>query len=133
MHLSKREGVRPGVIIIIIIIKTLFCFTGDLRLSGGPSLYEGRVEMYISDVIGWATVCEENVDFGWAVRACQKLEYRPATSFGTMRNTTGGGPIVLCDGGLAAEYCQVVNQTDPTVSCNHMRDVHVVCDGYDTG
>ncbi|XP_033638727.1 deleted in malignant brain tumors 1 protein-like isoform X2 [Asterias rubens] len=106
---------------------------GDLRLSGGPSLYEGRVEMYISDVIGWATVCEKNVDFGWAVRACQKLEYRPATSFGTMRNTTGGGPIVLCDGGLAAEYCQVVNQTDPTVSCNHMRDVHVVCDGYDTG
>ncbi len=114
--------------------RKLFYCTGDLRLAGGPTLYEGRVEVYVSEAIGWATVCQENVDFSWAEQACQKLEYRPATSVGTMRYVAGDGPIVVCpeaNRGLNIENCQLVNQTDPTVSCNHTRDIDIVCNGIE--
>ena len=111
--------------------------TGALRLAGGPNPYEGRVEVYISSVIGWATICSENWDFSKASSVCEKLDYRPATSNGTIRYGAGTGPIANCpasDYGLwYARYCQVIDVSDLNVTCNHDMDVDVVCSGIEQG
>ena len=49
------------------------CRAGDVRLSGGPAQYEGRVEICFNGV--WGTVC----DFNWrtddATVVCRQLGF----------------------------------------------------------
>ena len=54
----------------------MICEYGDLRLVGGATDLEGRVEICINEI--WGTVC----DGGWstfdAIVACRQLGFRPA-------------------------------------------------------
>ena len=94
------------------------------------------MEVYVFEVRGWATFCSENWDFKKAELACKKLGYRPATSTDTLRYGAGTGPIANCtatDYKIDTLYCEIINISDPTVTCNHNMDVDVVCSGTEPG
>ena len=47
------------------------CTYGDVRLVGGPSLYEGRVEICINNA--WGTVCDDDWGASDAEVVCRQL------------------------------------------------------------
>ena len=103
---------------------------GAVRLVGGDTLLEGRVEIYLLGY--WGTVCDYNWDFLDAIVVCHQLGYLQAAEaprsayFGA-----GSGPSwyssVRCAG---TEH----NLTECSKSssnfgsaCSHSRDAGVVC------
>ena len=49
------------------------CTTGDIRLTDGPSEYEGRVEICMNGV--WGSVCDYGWDTSEATTICKQLGY----------------------------------------------------------
>ena len=49
------------------------CASGDLRLSGGNIINEGRIEICINNV--WGTICDDNWSDTDANVACRKLGF----------------------------------------------------------
>ena len=47
------------------------CTTGDLRLLGGSTQYEGRVEICNNNV--WGTVCDDSWGTNDAIVVCRQL------------------------------------------------------------
>ncbi|KAM9770613.1 neurotrypsin isoform 1-T1 [Menidia menidia] len=105
-----------------------------VRLVGGESPREGRVELYLSGQ--WGTVCDD----GWtdhdAEVVCRQLGYsgnakaRVMAYFGE-----GTGPIhvdnVKCNGGEQS-LADCVKQTPGTHNCRHSEDAGVICDYGET-
>uniref|UniRef100_A0A8C5RAQ1 SRCR domain-containing protein n=1 Tax=Leptobrachium leishanense TaxID=445787 RepID=A0A8C5RAQ1_9ANUR len=102
---------------------------GDVRLAGGNSTAQGRVEIYHDGE--WGTVCDDGWDINEAAVVCNALGF-----FGAIRATAGGvfpqgsGPIMLddlvCQGNessLADCHFKAWKITD----CRHTEDAGVIC------
>ena len=111
----------------------LLIHTGLLvRLVGGSSYYEGRVEVNYGGE--WGTVCDDGWSYADAYVVCRQLgfgTYRTATAYGNAYFGQGSGPILLdsvtCTGSeLILANCSHLG-IGITRSCSHREDAGVRC------
>ena len=103
-----------------------------LRLVGGTTRYEGRVEVYLQGV--WSTVCDDYWDSLDATVVCRQLGLSPvgAVALTNAAFGQGTGPIVLdnvqCTGSeLYLTSCP--NNGLYVHDCVHSEDAGVRCQG----
>ena len=104
---------------------------GDLRLVGGTSVEEGRVEVYHNGE--WGTVCDNNWDIADATVVCQQLGHlRAVSALGGAYFGESSGPIwydnVDCVGN-ETNITQCSHSGIGVHNCNHSQDAGVVCRG----
>ena len=103
---------------------------GDIRLVGGTTDIEGRVEVYHNGA--WGTVCDDNWDITDANVVCQQLNYSRATSaLGEAYFGAGSGPIhyddVACTG-TEARLADCSHNGVGVHNCFHGEDAGVQCE-----
>ena len=103
-----------------------------IRLVGGSSYNEGRVEVYYNGE--WGTVCDDGWDDTDAGVVCRQLGFgSPGTAIGSAGFGQGSGPILLddisCNGSESIlARCSHLG-IKVTRSCNHSQDAGVRCNG----
>ena len=120
--------------LVIHVVHSPFVFTfshsglSTIRLVGGTTQYEGRVEIYRNRQ--WETVCDDSWDIREAQVVCRQLGYGSAVS--ALRNAyfgqgSGGQWEVnwLCSGSESSlQSCITIIS-----SCSHSEDASVRCSG----
>ena len=119
-----------SAIILLQFIWTMFAGNGSIRLVGGATASEGRIEIYLNGV--WGTVCDDYWDILDAVVACRQLGYSSALSaHGSAYFGAGTGAIhydnVACTGSEAC-LADCSHSGIGIHDCGHSEDVGVVCD-----
>ncbi|XP_071476063.1 scavenger receptor cysteine-rich domain-containing protein DMBT1-like [Diadema antillarum] len=105
---------------------------GDVRLVGGSSYYEGRIEIYHNG--DWGTVCDDDWDDDDARVVCRQLgystSYAQAVSGGTYGPGTGSILLdnVECDG-WESSLASCSSNGWSSHNCGHSEDAGVICDG----
>ena len=101
-----------------------------IRLVGGSSYYEGRVEVNYNGE--WGTVCDDGWDYDDAYVVCRQLGFgSSATSYSDAYFGQGSGPILLdnvtCTGSESTlADCDHLG-IGVTRSCSHSEDAGVRC------
>ena len=100
-----------------------------IRLVGGSTQYEGRVEVFINRQ--WGTVCDDLWGLNDAHVVCRQLGYGPATSFTTSATFgRGSGPIVMDDVDCRGDESTLLScGFRDSHNCAHSEDAGVVCSG----
>ena len=102
---------------------------GDVRLVGGATNNEGRVEVYHNGQ--WGTVCDDLWDIDDAMVVCRQLNFDFAVSaHGTSTFGAGTGPIhydnVNCNG-TEERLADCPHNGIGIHNCVHFEDAGVVC------
>ncbi|XP_033640866.1 uncharacterized protein LOC117301092 [Asterias rubens] len=99
----------------------------NLRLVGGNSTSEGRVELLYDDE--WGTICDDGWDQRHSTVVCRFLGYKGA-EFTRVQFGPGSGSIYLddvdCTGG-ESNLAQCSHNGLKVTDCTHEEDVGVVC------
>ena len=103
-----------------------------LRLVGGSSYYEGRVEVYYNGE--WGTVCDDGWDDADAEVVCRQLGFGSiGLSYSNAHFGQGSGPIwldnVQCTGNESTLASCGHLGIKITRSCSHYEDAGVICYG----
>ena len=102
---------------------------GDIRLVGGSSPNEGRVEVYHNNT--WGTVCDDGWDINDATVVCQQLGHFLAVSApGVATFGEGTGPIWYDDVGCTGSETTLIqcpHNGRGVHNCLHSEDAGVVC------
>ncbi|XP_033106180.1 deleted in malignant brain tumors 1 protein-like [Anneissia japonica] len=100
-----------------------------VRLEGGPSGSEGRVELYVEG--GWGTVCDDNWDRNDGDVVCRELGYQRSVRVTTQASFgVGTGYIILDDvdcSGVEDSLIDCGHRGLGTHNCQHSEDAGVVC------
>ena len=105
---------------------------GSVRLVGGDTLLEGRVEIFLLGQ--WGTVCDERWDHVDATVVCRELGYpRAVEAPGSAAFGAGSGPSwyesVRCAGTERNLTDCSKNTYNFGSACLHSQDAGVVCSG----
>ena len=102
---------------------------GALRLVGGSTHNEGRVEVYHSGV--WGTVCDDEWDLNDATVVCRQLNYfRAMAALGEAAFGAGTGLILYDNVACTGSESRLANCSSLGITrhnCNHDEDAGVVC------
>ena len=103
---------------------------GDVRLIGGASDSEGRVEVYHNSE--WGTVCDDDWDVSDANVVCRQLGFGGATSAPKLAAFgEGSGPIYYGNVNCAGTEARLTDCTNPGIGvhngCDHSKDAGAVC------
>ena len=105
---------------------------GTIRLVGGPTPLEGRVEIFFFHQ--WGTVCNSNWDPADATVVCHQLGYLRAVGAPLYASTiygAGSGPSWYSNVGCTGTEMNLTgcssHFTLPGNACPHYRDAGVVC------
>jgi deleted-in-malignant-brain-tumors protein 1 len=106
------------------------CSNGDVRLVGGLSEFEGRVEVCWNET--WGTVCDDFWSGLDARVVCRQLgyTYTDAESFGNAHFGQGSGPILLDDvtcGGNEQSLISCRHRGIGNENCDHNEDAGIRC------
>ena len=110
----------------------ILCVGTAVRLVGGSSYNEGRVEVYYNGE--WGTVCDDGWDDTDAAVVCRQMGFGSSgTAIGSGRFDQGSGPIwlnsVTCTGNeLTLVGCGHLG-IGITTRCSHYEDAGVRCSG----
>ncbi|XP_063962816.1 deleted in malignant brain tumors 1 protein-like isoform X2 [Lytechinus pictus] len=103
--------------------------TGNIRLVGGSSSNEGRVELFVNNQ--WGTVCDDLWDINDAQVACRQLGLGPAVSATTnARFGQGSGDILLDNVGCTGSEASILSCSHEGIgshNCGHSEDAGVIC------
>ena len=107
------------------------CCLSDVKLVGGDSPWEGRVEVLHNGV--WGTVCDDSWDVNDAKVVCRSLGYGGAATYVCCSAFgQGSGSILLdnvaCNGNEASIF-ECSHEGWGTHNCNHYEDAGVRCQG----
>ena len=104
------------------------CITGDIRLIGGSTSYEGRVELCRNNV--WGTVCDDFWGFDDAAVVCRQAGF---SRFGAIPRLSafygaGRGDIFLDDVACNGTEERLTNcMASDNPNCVHNEDAGVTC------
>ena len=103
----------------------------SVRLIGGATEYEGRVEYYYNGE--WGTVCDASWDINDAMVVCRQLHFTGANeALNLAPFGAGTGPIwlddILCTGSEKA-LSECPHDSSGNNSCSHNQDAGVRCTG----
>ncbi|XP_066269247.1 deleted in malignant brain tumors 1 protein-like [Branchiostoma lanceolatum] len=100
-----------------------------LRLVGGTTAYEGRVEVFFNG--RWGTVCDDGFDLNDAHVVCRQLGYGSATKAPDGAAYGQGTGVIWMDelvcAGSEATIGDCVHQGWGSHNCRHFEDASVVC------
>lgn len=110
----------------------MFCETGEVRLVGGTTILEGRVEVCINET--WGTVCDQMWSSRDANVACRQLGFQPtnATPIFDAGFGAGSGRIFLSNLICSGNEGRLVDCSHPAIGvsdgCNgHNDDAGLRC------
>ena len=99
----------------------------NIRLTGGFTIYEGQVEIFINGQ--WGTVCSDGVGTNEAETLCRSLGF---SHFQTISNNTRGSvytPLAISDlscGGYYGNFMKCTfNHSSPL--CPSVNNLHLKC------
>ena len=105
-----------------------------VRLVGGSSHHEGRVEIEYSGL--WGTVCEEDWDMKDANVVCRQLGFDGAASITTSATFGEGTGHIWMDRVECVGHENALQECGfqgwAVEQCDHSRDVGVICNGSGT-
>ena len=110
-------------------IRIINNYLGTVRLVGGPTKYEGRVEVYHNDE--WGTVCDNGWDLNDAQVVCHELGLGAANA--ARHNAfygEGNGTIWLDNVNCVGSELMVAHCSHGewgTQDCSHSQDAGVKC------
>ncbi|XP_038068377.1 deleted in malignant brain tumors 1 protein-like isoform X4 [Patiria miniata] len=101
----------------------------QVRLVGGATSSEGRVEVLIGGV--WGTVCDDSWGLSDAMVVCRQLDLGEALSAPVSAQFgQGSGPIVMDDVGCTGSETQLSSCSfTQDHNCGHNEDAGVICGG----
>jgi hypothetical protein len=107
------------------------CTTGDVRLAGGSSFIEGRVEVCIGGQ--WGTICDDTWDNKAAAVVCKQLNLPSsnAKGYGNARYGMGTGDILLDNVQCIGNETEILHCFTGSImshNCHHKEDASVRCE-----
>ena len=118
---------RGGTAMLALEVTVAHLVAGDIRLVGGSTILEGRVDVYLNGQ--WGTVCDDLWSMTNAQVVCRQLGHSGGATRWSPHFEPGSGPIWLDNVECTGTEDRLIDcPYDPiTRDCRHREDIGVVC------